>query len=202
MGLVILEKQLFQVHGFDAIYPVKGDVATGADRLIYKPDEMTKVLGLLSMFFSEGTASNVTFRSKTSDGDLSGTVSTTSGNAVITGVGTTFTTDFKVDDDIKIVGVSQLTVQTVDSDTQITATGNADATVAGAQYHQIRDYVVTEQAANQGISDKLGNGVYFILQPGRGLYLNPSATLTSFLAHIGIAKNINGQARTLFSNLY
>lgn len=62
-----------------------------------------------------------------------GTVATTSGSATLTGTSTSFTTQVEAGDKIKI-GANTYTVQTVGSNTSITLTGNAAATVSGQAY--------------------------------------------------------------------
>ncbi len=59
---------------------------------------------------------------------LTGTVSTTSGSAVVTGVGTAFTSQLNVGDVVKVQTSNEyLTVSSIANDTQFTATGNSSS---------------------------------------------------------------------------
>lgn len=67
--------------------------------------------------------------------NLTGTVSTTSGNATVTGSGTSFT-NLNENDKINVNGTLYV-IDTITNDTQLTLTTNASATVSGASYSKI-----------------------------------------------------------------
>lgn len=70
-----------------------------------------------------------------------GTVTTTSGSAVVTGSGTSWLAEIDADDIFIADGdTSPYFVQSVDSDTQITLTGNHDTTQSGVTYTLTRDF--------------------------------------------------------------
>lgn len=59
---------------------------------------------------------------------LTGTISTTSGSAVVTGVGTAFTSQLSIGDVVKVQTSNEyLTILSIASDTQFTATGNSSS---------------------------------------------------------------------------
>lgn len=62
------------------------------------------------------------------------TVSTTAASNTVTGSGTSFTTTFTLGDQIVITGGDTLTIQSIASDTSLTTTTNATATVSGATF--------------------------------------------------------------------
>lgn len=64
-----------------------------------------------------------------------GTVATISGSPTVTGTGTAFMSVFAAGDQIRVGSSTTYTVQSVDSDTQITLTGNASANVSGGSYY-------------------------------------------------------------------
>jgi len=69
---------------------------------------------------------------------LSGTVSTVAGSATLTGSGTSFLTYFSPDDNILITGYDEeLTVATIDSDTQITLSDESPVSLAARTYQII-----------------------------------------------------------------
>ncbi len=73
-------------------------------------------------------------------GLLSGTVSTTVGVDTITGDSTSFTSDFAAGQKINITSGDVLTIQSVDSDTVMTATANATVASAGATFERLSPY--------------------------------------------------------------
>lgn len=66
-------------------------------------------------------------------------MSTTVGSATITGVGASFTQDFAPGDRIVITGGNTLTIQTVSSNTSMTASSNATSAASGAVYQRGAD---------------------------------------------------------------
>jgi len=70
-----------------------------------------------------------------------GTVATTAASAIVTGTGTSWNTEAAVGDIFIASGdVVVYFVQSVDSDTQITLTGNHDTTQSGVTYTLTRDF--------------------------------------------------------------
>ncbi len=73
-------------------------------------------------------------------GLLTGTVSTTVGLDTITGDSTAFTSDFAAGQKIKITSGDTLTIQSVDSDTEMTATANATIASTTETYERLSPY--------------------------------------------------------------
>ena len=67
---------------------------------------------------------------------LTGTVSTTSGSATITGSGTAFDTEYEVGDPIVITGGDRLIISAIASATSMTASANAATTVSGKAHQR------------------------------------------------------------------
>ena len=67
---------------------------------------------------------------------LLGTVNITKDSDVIIGSGTTFTTDYQVSDRI-IIGMWQRTIVSIDSDMQITVSGNYPKTKTGLEHRNL-----------------------------------------------------------------
>jgi hypothetical protein len=70
---------------------------------------------------------------------LTGTVSTTSGSATITGSGTNFSSVYGVGDRIVVTTGDTLTISAVGSDTSMTASSNASTTVSGKTHKRGAD---------------------------------------------------------------
>jgi len=81
---------------------------------------------------------------------LTGTLDTTISTATIDGTTTNFSAEVKEGDTLNIQG-QVLTVKSVDSDTQLTATANASASVSGTAYHTKTQFIgkwyISTQAA-------------------------------------------------------
>jgi hypothetical protein len=71
---------------------------------------------------------------------LTGTSATTISTATVTGTGTDYTLEVEPGDELNIQG-EVLSVKSVDSDTQLTMTANASASVDGTGYHTKNDFV-------------------------------------------------------------
>lgn len=92
---------------------------------------------------------------------LAGTITTVAASAVVTGTGTTFTTDFKAGDKITFNGVDY-TVQSVTSNTSLTLT-TIPATVTGVVYRAPVFFgSVTTDASGKYLLSGLANGNYIV----------------------------------------
>ncbi|HEV7425531.1 MAG TPA: C25 family cysteine peptidase [Thermoanaerobaculia bacterium] len=91
-----------------------------------------------------------------------GTAATTAASNVITGTGTAFLTDFKVNDTININGTDYV-VQSIASNTSLNVTTNAAATAAGLAYRAPAFFgSVTTDASGKYLFSGLANGSYVI----------------------------------------
>ncbi|MBV9070115.1 MAG: hypothetical protein JO093_07655 [Acidobacteria bacterium] len=91
-----------------------------------------------------------------------GTVATTAASNVVTGTGTAFLTDFKVNDTINING-TDFVVQSIASNTSMNLTTNAAATAAGLAYRAPVFFgVVTTDANGKYLFSGLANGSYIV----------------------------------------
>ena len=99
-------------------------------------------------------------------GALTGTVATSSGTDAVTGTSTTFLTDYVAGQTISITGGDDLVVQSVDSDTAITATANATATVSGAAHERWSPYDKYRQLPFVIRNDGSGNFIPWKVGPG------------------------------------
>ncbi|MEA2414457.1 MAG: hypothetical protein QOI58_1114, partial [Thermoanaerobaculia bacterium] len=91
-----------------------------------------------------------------------GTVATTAASNVVTGTGTAFLTDFKVNDTININGTDFI-VQSIASNTSMNLTTNAAATAAGLAYRAPAFFgVVTTDASGKYLFSGLANGSYIV----------------------------------------
>ncbi|MBY0451234.1 MAG: hypothetical protein K2X01_11480 [Cyanobacteria bacterium] len=99
---------------------------------------------------------------------LTGTVATTVGSATITGMGTTFQTDYQVGDTILINGGNQLQIASITSNTVMTATANASATVSAVTHTRIRARIrqIPFAVRNDGSAAFLP----FFVTPGQGFW--------------------------------
>jgi sorbitol-specific phosphotransferase system component IIA len=97
----------------------------------------------------------------TANPQLAGTVTTTAGSAVVTGTGTAFTTDFKVNDTITIGGADYV-VQSIASNTSLTLT-TIPVTQAGVTYRSPVFFgSVTTDASGKYLLSGLANGSYVV----------------------------------------
>ena len=155
---------------------------TASDLLVHTPDT-DKSVYLKGIVGAETNAANLTFKQRSTA--LTGTVATTATSPTITGTGTTFTADYVAGDEIVITAGDTLTVQSVDSDTQITATGNAANTVTGKTHKKQQTLVTPEYAANQGILSQVMKGAWILATAaGYSLVMNASAAISSMLVHV------------------
>lgn len=163
---------------------IKGSIdTTSSDLVVWTVSASNKSVYLKGHFYSEGTAGNVTYKQRSLA--KTGTVATTNASATITGTDTVFTTEYAAGDEIVITDGNTLTVQSVDSDTQITATGNATSTVSGKAHRRQETLVTPEMAANQGILVPVQKGQWILAtEEGYSLVLNSSAAISSFLLHV------------------
>lgn len=99
---------------------------------------------------------------------LTGTVSTTSGDDQIAGVSTTFLTDFAVGQKIVITDGDTLTIQSVDSDTAMTATANATTAVSGKTYLRRVPYDKYRQLKFVVFNDASSNFIPFYMDQNTG----------------------------------
>lgn len=115
--------------------------------------------------------------------DVSDTGTGTHGfnGAVIFGTGTAFDDEHVVGDEIVIEDGSTLTVQTIDSATQITATAEATSTVTGKKHQRQESFGAgLELAANQDIIQGVQKGKWLVATDvGHALVLNSSAAISS-----------------------
>jgi len=130
---------------------------------------------------------------------LAGTVATTAGSNTVTGTGTTFLTDFKVNDTININGTDFI-VQSIASNLSMTVTTNAAATAAGLAYRAPVFFgSVTTDANGKYLFSGLGNGSYIVSVQ------NP-ASYNYIGTDVGTVQATNGSAAivgtgTLFTKL-
>lgn len=139
-------------------------------------------------------------------GALTGTVSTTIGIATVTGSGTTFLSDYVAGQTISITGGDDLVVQSVDSDTQITATSNATAAVSGAAHERWSPYNKYRQLPFAIRNDSSGNFIPWVISEGwpyrpvvmfniASTYFNGSTTV------VGATNVLNAGTATTFTNV-
>lgn len=98
--------------------------------------------------------------------NLTGTVSTTSGVDTITGASTTFTSDYVVGQSIEVNTGDTLEIQSVDSDTQMTATANASTTVSGQTHKRVSPYDKYRQLPIAIRNDGSSNIIPFYVSEG------------------------------------
>jgi hypothetical protein len=116
-----------------------------------------------------------------------GSVATTAGSNVVTGTGTAFLTDYKVNDTININGADYV-VQSIASNTSMTLTTNATATAAGLAYRAPVFFgVVTADASGKYLFSGLANGSYVVSVQ------NPTS-FNYIGADIGTVQATNGSA--------
>lgn len=143
---------------------------------------------LKGILISNAAATNLTIKNRSRA--LQGTVATTSGSAVITGTGTAFLTDYALtypDDQIVIDanGTPQaLTILSVDSDTQITATATAGSTVSGKTHAQQSRMIILYLTDYEGLSEKVQEGAYMLATPkGFGIVVSASVAIPELIMH-------------------
>jgi len=161
-------------------------LAAATDTVALDPADTAKNVYVKGMKVSEGTATNLTWKQRSQA--KTGTVATTSSSATITGTGTDFDGEYAVGDEIVITDGDTLEIQSIASDTSMTATANASTTVSG-KAHKRQETIITEElAANQGVYSKVMPGGWDLAtENGYALVLNPTVQITDLLLHLQIA---------------
>jgi len=103
---------------------------------------------------------------------------------IIFGTGTDFSSDYAPGQEILIENGDKLTVASVESATQMTASAEATNTVFG-EMHQMQDRLLQlELTTFQGMLSRVSNGWIMATREGYSLVLNASAAISDMLLHL------------------
>ncbi|MGE0200348.1 MAG: hypothetical protein AB7P76_05200 [Candidatus Melainabacteria bacterium] len=138
---------------------------------------------------------------------LTGTIATTSGQSLITGTSTTFLSDYKAGQKIVITDGDTLTVQSVDSDTQMTATANASVSVSGKSHYRLSPYNTYRQLPIAITNDASGNLIPFTVggswprRPSIYYDITPTHVNTGGSITAGSTVTLSGGTATSFTTV-